>query len=76
MLVNSAGHSDSCGEELLLREINGRLAELLQGLDDLQGTLTSACAGSLITLFYLGFGILAEFSKFCVDLFNKFFHGN
>ena len=61
-------------KKCLLSSFHGNLAELLEVLHEGQGGLTGAGTSGLVTLHYLCFGVLGEFSEFSIDFFNKLFH--
>ena len=59
---------------ILLSLLNGNFAEFLHVLHDGEGGLAGAGTSGLVTLHYLCFGVLGEFSEFSIDFFNKLFH--
>ena len=72
--MNFLQHFIFTGSGTLLGLLYGNLAELLEVLHEGQGGLTGAGTSGLVTLHYLCFGVLGEFSEFSIDFFNKLFH--
>jgi len=58
----------------LLGSFHRKFAEFLEVLHESESGFASACAGGLVTLYYLCLCVLCEFGYFCVDLFDKLFH--
>ena len=58
----------------LLCSLNRSLAELLHSLHEVESSLTSASASSLVTLLYLCVCVSYEYLVLCLDLIYKLFH--
>lgn len=58
----------------LFRSLNRNLSKLLHQLHEVKSSLTSASAGSLVTLLYLSLSVLCEYLILCLDLIYKCFH--
>ena len=61
-------------KSLLLCSFNRNLAEFLEVLHECESKFAGACAGGLVTLYYLCLCVLCEICSFCVDLCDKLFH--
>ncbi len=61
-------------EELLLGLGHGSLAEFLQVLHQIKGSLAGAGTGGLVTLNNLSLSVQLESGDFSIDFFDKLFH--
>ena len=61
-------------KKLLFGFFYGNLAEFLEVLHELEGSLACACAGSLVVLRNLSFGIYGKEIHVLFNLFYEFFH--
>ena len=59
---------------LLLGLLNRNLSEFLEILHEFESGLAGACAGGLITLFYLSVSVLYEHVELCLDFSDKILH--
>ena len=59
---------------LLLGLLNRNLSEFLEILHELESGLARACAGGLVTLFYLSVSVLYEHVELCLDFSDKILH--
>ena len=57
----------------LFRSLNRNLSKLLHQLHEVKSSLASACASSLITLFYLSLSVLCINLILSLDLIYKLF---
>ena len=59
---------------LLLGLLNRNLSEFLEILHELESGLARACAGGLVTLFYLSVSVLYEHVELFFDFSDKILH--
>ncbi len=59
---------------LLLGLLYGNLSEFLEILHEFESGLAGACAGSLVTLFYLSVSVLYEHVELFLDFSDKILH--
>lgn len=52
----------------------GNFPEFFHHLADVESVLAGAGTGGLVPFLYLCSSIFLEFSDFCIDFFNEFFH--